>query len=76
MYCSDFEFFNSDRVVCTELVNRSYDGLAGLQFPLSERAGRKVLSAEEGSDGDGYLSASTTTTPFMSYFRWILQVYL
>jgi hypothetical protein len=47
MYCFDFDFFNSDRMVCTEVVYRSYDGLADLQFPLSERAGRKVLSAED-----------------------------
>ena len=47
MYNFDFDFFNSDRVVCTELVYRSYDGLDGLQIPLNERAGRKVLSAED-----------------------------
>lgn len=47
MYNFDFDFFNSDRVVCTELVYRSYDGLADLRIPLSERAGRKVLSAED-----------------------------
>ena len=46
MYNFDFDFFNSDRVVCTELVYRSYDGLEDLQIPLSERAGRKILSAE------------------------------
>jgi hypothetical protein len=46
MYNFDFDFFNSDRLVCTELVYRSYDGLEGLEFPLSERAGRKILSAE------------------------------
>jgi hypothetical protein len=46
MYNFDFDFFNSDRIVCTELVYRSYDGLAGLQIPLNERAGRKILSAE------------------------------
>ncbi|MDH3441278.1 MAG: YiiX/YebB-like N1pC/P60 family cysteine hydrolase [Gammaproteobacteria bacterium] len=47
MYNFDFDFFNSDRVVCTELVYRAYDGLAGVNFPLSERAGRKTLSAED-----------------------------
>jgi len=46
MYNFDFDFFNSDRVVCTELVYRAYDGLEDLQIPLSERAGRKILSAE------------------------------
>ena len=47
MYNFDFDFFNSDRVVCTELVYRAYDGLGGVNFPLSERAGRKTLSAED-----------------------------
>ena len=46
MYNFDFDFFSSDRIVCTELVYRAYDGLGNLNFPLSERAGRKALSAE------------------------------
>ena len=47
MYNFDFDFFNSDRVVCTEVIYRAYDGLDDLQFPLQERAGRKTLSAED-----------------------------
>lgn len=47
MYNFDFDFFNSDRVVCTELVYRAYDGLENIKFPLHERAGRKTLSAED-----------------------------
>ncbi len=43
----DFDFFNSDRIVCTEVVYRAYDGLEGLRFPLRDRAGRKTLSAED-----------------------------
>ena len=46
-YNFDFNFFNSDRVVCTELVYRAYDGLEEMTFPLKERAGRKTLSAED-----------------------------
>ena len=46
-YNFDFNFFNSDRVVCTELVYRAYDGLEDMKFPLKERAGRKTLSAED-----------------------------
>jgi len=46
MYNFDFDFFNSDRVVCTELVYRSYDGLQDLHIPLVDHAGRRVLSAE------------------------------
>ena len=47
MYNFDFDFFSSDRLVCTEVVYRSYDGLAGIEFPLAERAGRRTLSAED-----------------------------
>lgn len=46
-YNFDFDFFNSDRVVCTEVIYRAYDGLEDLEFPLFERAGRKTLSAED-----------------------------
>jgi len=60
MYNFDFDFFNSDRVVCTELVYRSYDGLEDLQIPLSERAGRKILSAENLLD---FALDSNTFTP-------------
>lgn len=47
LYNFDFDFFNSDRIVCTELIYRAYDGIDDLQIPLKERAGRKVLSAED-----------------------------
>lgn len=47
MYNFDFDFFSSDRIVCTEVVYRAYDGLEGIRFPLNERAGRKTLSAED-----------------------------
>ena len=46
-YNFDFNFFSSDRIVCTELVYRAFDGLEDLDFPLRERAGRKTLSAED-----------------------------
>ena len=46
-YNFDFDFFTSDRLVCTEVPYRCYDGLGGIQFPLTERAGRKTLSAED-----------------------------
>lgn len=47
LYNFDFDFFSSDRIVCTEVVYRAYDGLEDLRFQLSERAGRKTLSAED-----------------------------
>lgn len=47
LYNFDFDFFNSDRLVCTEVVYRALDGIGDICFPLSERAGRKTLSAED-----------------------------
>ena len=47
MYNFDFDFFSSDRFVCTEVVYRAFDGLENLQMPLTERAGRKTLTAED-----------------------------
>jgi hypothetical protein len=47
LYNFDFDFFSSDRVVCTEVIYRAYDGIGNLSFPLNERAGRKTLSAED-----------------------------
>ena len=47
MYNFDFDFFNSDRLVCTEVLYRSFDGLDGIRIPLTERARRKTLSAED-----------------------------
>ena len=46
-YNFDFDFFRSDRLVCTEVVYRAFDGLDDLHLPLSERAGRPTLSAED-----------------------------
>ncbi len=46
-YNFDFDFFRSDRLVCTEVVYRAYDGVAGFELPLTERAGRPTLSAED-----------------------------
>jgi hypothetical protein len=59
MYNFDFDFFNSDRVVCTELIYRAYDGLEDLSFPLCERAGRKTFSAED------FLDYALDTQAFM-----------
>jgi len=46
-YDFDFDFTRSDRLVCTEVVYRSYDGVAGMTFPLTRRAGRMTLAAED-----------------------------
>jgi hypothetical protein len=46
-YDFDFDFTRSDRLVCTEVVYRSYQGIGGMQFPLTKRAGRMTLAAED-----------------------------
>ncbi len=46
-YDFDFDFSRSDRLVCTEVVYRSYEGAAGMRFDLVRRAGRLTLAAED-----------------------------
>ena len=46
-YDFDFDFARSDRLVCTEVVYRSYDGLTGIQFELTRRAGRMTFAADD-----------------------------
>ena len=47
LYNFDFDFFRSDRLVCTEVVYRAYDGIGSIRIPLQERSGRPTLSAED-----------------------------
>ena len=47
LYNFDFDFFRADRLVCTEVVYRAYDGVGGLRFKLTHRGGRPTLSAED-----------------------------
>lgn len=47
LYNFDFDFFRGDRLVCTELVYRAFDGLGGIDLQLTERSGRPTLSAED-----------------------------
>ena len=46
-YDFDFDFSRSDRLVCTEVVYRAFDGVGGFSFPLTSRAGRMTLAAED-----------------------------
>ena len=54
-----FDFFRSDRLVCTEVIYRAFDGVGGISIPLRERAGRPTLSAEDlldlAVDGGGFM---------------------
>ncbi len=49
LYNFDFDFFSSDRLVCTEVVYRGYDGAGAgaMRIELVQRAGRPTLSAED-----------------------------
>jgi hypothetical protein len=42
-YDFEFDFFTTDRLVCTELVYRSYSGM--IDFPVEQIAGRQTLPA-------------------------------
>lgn len=46
-YDFDFDFSRSDRLVCTEVVYRSFAGIGGMEFELTRRAGRLTLAAED-----------------------------
>ncbi len=46
-YDFDFDFTRADRIVCTEVVYRSYEGVGDVCFQLKRRAGRQTLSAED-----------------------------
>jgi len=47
LYDFVFDFATSERLVCTEVVYRSYHGIGPISFKLSTKAGRKCLSAED-----------------------------
>lgn len=57
-YDFDFDFARSHRMVCTEVVYRAFEGIGGMQFELTRRAGRMTLSAEDllqkSVAGDGF----------------------
>lgn len=46
-YDFDFDFTRADRMVCTEVIYRTFDGVGGLTFQLVKRAGRWTISAED-----------------------------
>lgn len=46
-YDFDFDFCQSQRLVCTEVVYRAFEGIEGVQFNLQRHAGRFALAACE-----------------------------
>ncbi|MCP4897937.1 MAG: hypothetical protein GY906_13275 [bacterium] len=67
LYNFDFDFFRSDRLVCTEVVYRAFDGLGPITFELHERSGRPTLSAEDlldlALDGNGFTPVAVCGAP-------------
>jgi len=47
LYDFVFDFRTTDRLVCTEVIYRTYHGTGDINFQLVEQAGRHCLSAEE-----------------------------
>ena len=47
LYDFVFDFRQSDRLVCTEVVYRAYHGVGPMHFELSKRSGHLALSAED-----------------------------
>lgn len=47
LYDFVFDFRTTDRLVCTEVVYRTYHGIGPIDFDLSLQAGRHCLSAED-----------------------------
>lgn len=47
IYDFGFDLARSDRLVCTEVVYRAYDGQGGFDFPLVRRAGHMTLSGND-----------------------------
>ena len=63
-YDFDFDFRRSDRLVCTEVIYRSFEGLGDVRLPLVLRAGRPTLS---GSDLIEMTIDGTSFDPVLAY---------
>jgi hypothetical protein len=46
-YDFNFDFSRSDRLVCTEVVYRAFDGVGAMDLPLVQRVGRPSLSGDD-----------------------------
>ncbi|UCD76499.1 MAG: hypothetical protein JSV91_06155 [Phycisphaerales bacterium] len=67
LYNFDFDFFTADRLVCTEVIYRAYDGIGGIRFELSRRGGMPTLSADDiltlAVEGGGFEPVALFGTP-------------
>ena len=67
LYDFVFDFSRSDRLVCTEVVYRCYHGIGGIEIPLTRRAGRMTLAAQDLLDlaveGQGFDPVAVFGTP-------------
>lgn len=67
LYDFEFDFFRSDRLVCTGVVYRGFDGVGGLTFPITRRAGRPTFSSEDllrlALDDRGYVPVAVYGAP-------------
>lgn len=67
LYDFEFDFFRSDRLVCTEVVYRGFHGIGGLDFPITRRAGRPTFSSEDllrlALEGHGYEAVAVFGAP-------------
>jgi hypothetical protein len=72
-YDFDFDFRRSDRLVCTEVVYRAYDGLGGRSLPLVRRAGRPTLA---GGDLIRYAAEAQHFVPVMAFAPRLMTGFL
>jgi hypothetical protein len=67
LYNFDFDFFTEDRLVCTEVAYRAFDGLGPIKFELQDRLGRLTFSAEDllsvALDGRGFTPVAIFGAP-------------
>jgi len=70
LYDFEFDFSRADRLVCTEVVYRAFDGIGPMRFELKRRAGRLTFSAEDLLDlaisGNGFEPVAVFGVPGLS----------
>ncbi|MGI9015391.1 MAG: YiiX/YebB-like N1pC/P60 family cysteine hydrolase [Phycisphaerales bacterium] len=62
LYDFEFDFSRADRIVCTEVVYRAFDGIGPIRMQLKKRSGRLTFSAEDVVDlaipGNGFTAVA------------------